>query len=214
MKFYVKPKNEYPDKTFKPAVEPGDGLVEVEVGITIQEDFLNEWWEYKLLGQGKLQKPDVDNDISHLEDIINQQQATIDNLTTKLNELTRDKVTDDNRANLQTRLINGLTRDNNLLKNSFGEILGNLSVSNAVIRQLQESTGKIITKITMPEMDVTLSDKVVNTAVPDPSFDVLELATSWGTLIPNLDFFLASGAITQEQYNKLLESEPSNLLSD
>ncbi|WP_282804009.1 hypothetical protein [Secundilactobacillus kimchicus] len=84
MNYYVKPdsklNNEFPDKGTAPALEPADGLQEVDVPATSVQYFTRYWWQYRLLGNGRVQAPgNLPNlDIDYLQGIVDQQADKLD----------------------------------------------------------------------------------------------------------------------------------------
>ncbi|WP_282801115.1 hypothetical protein [Secundilactobacillus kimchicus] len=93
MNYYVKPdsklNNEFPDKDTAPALEPADGLQEVDVPATSVQYFTRYWWQYRLLDNGRLQAPgNLPNvDIDYLQGIVDQQADKLGQALTTVGQL-------------------------------------------------------------------------------------------------------------------------------
>ncbi|MBT9670837.1 hypothetical protein GPK34_02135 [Secundilactobacillus kimchicus] len=140
MKYYIKPdsklNNEFPDKDTVPALEPADGLQEVDVPATSVQYFTRYWWQYRLLGNGHLQAPgNLPNlDIDYLKDIVDQQANRLDQTFSNATNLQQVL---GNATRAQTEAQQRFTQQSQQFQEQFGSLTQQMVKLQQTVTELQ-----------------------------------------------------------------------------
>lgn len=159
-KYYVAPdaglNNEYPKKETVPALEPGEGLVEVQVPTRSIQYFTRMWWMYKLVGNGEIEAPGnlPSIEIDTLLEMVDKQQSQLDQanqiiekLSTKTGTLSADMESARQIINSQKEELQKSLTTIGQLQQLTGTLTGQVAGANVVIKQLQTLAGQLTAQI-------------------------------------------------------------------
>ncbi|KRK48203.1 hypothetical protein [Secundilactobacillus kimchicus] len=140
MKYYVKPDSklngEFPDKDTAPVLETADGLQEVDVPATSVQYFTRYWWQYRLLGNGRLQAPGnlPSLEINYLQGIIDQQANRLDQTFSNATNL--EQVLDA-ATRAQTEAQQRFTQQSQQFQEQFGSLTQQIVKLQQTVTELQ-----------------------------------------------------------------------------